>query len=72
MPFPALSGSAGHFQEKNMKENVVMGEGRVHFFVFHPTIWFLGVCLWNNKRIKGALTQRHQYNVKKLSVILIK
>ena len=25
------------------------GEGRVLFFVFHPAITFLAVCLWNNK-----------------------
>ena len=49
-------------------ENVVRGE-RVHLFVFHYTITFLPISLWNNKRIKETLTQRHQSNAKKISVI---
>ena len=47
------------FSEKNAKENAVRGQGRVHFFVSHPTIKFRAVCLWNNKRINETPTQRH-------------
>ena len=45
-------------------------QGRAHFFVFHPTIMFPAVRLWNNTRIKEIPTQRNQYNAKKSSVIL--
>ena len=72
MPFPAFS--AGHFEQINTKENAIgpsRGQGRTHFFVSHSTITFLPVRLWNNKRIKEILQQRHQYNARKLSVIPI-
>ena len=36
---------------------------------FHPAITFLAVRFWTNKRVKEILTQRHQYNVRNLSVI---
>ena len=37
MPFPALSGSAGHFQEK-YEGKCSEGAGKSTFLVFHPTI----------------------------------
>ena len=49
------------------------GQGRANFFLFFtPTITFLAVRLWSNKRIEKTLTQRYSYNAKKLTVIPIK
>ena len=71
MQFPAFF--AGHFREMNTKENFVTGQGRAKFFCLSPpTITFLAVRLWSNKRIEKTLTQRYPYNAKKITVIPIK
>ena len=51
---------------RQVQEKCSRGQGRVHFFVFHPTKTLLAILLWNKKRIKEIFKQRHPHNTKKL------
>ena len=75
---PLLAFFAGHFQQINTQENVVVS------CLFYSSRVLSVMCiayakkkpvtqseLWNNERIKEILTQRHQYSAENVSVILI-
>ena len=68
-----IYGLENTISEKNTKD-MLRGGKEGYIFRFSPQycIRFLVFCLWNFNRIKETVTQRHQYDAKRLSVIPIK
>ena len=66
MLFPCVCRST--FSVNKYEGKGVEGQKRIHFICFSSNylVPFFAVRLWNSKRIKVIITQRQQYNAKKL------